>query len=141
MRFLIVDDAETPLKCLQRMLGDLGHEVTGIARDGVDAVRAYRQLRPDVVILDVIMPRMNGLDALRAIRAEDPDASVIMASSLRSCQTALEAERLGALYCLAKPYDECRLRKVVECIEARRGHAASESRSLGRAVTAERYPA
>ena len=116
MRFLIVDDADVPLKALQGLLCALGHEVVGTARNGVEAVAGYERLRPDVLIMDVIMPRMNGLDALRAIRAAHPQARVVMASSLQSCQTALEAERLGALYCLAKPYDACRLRKVIEAI-------------------------
>jgi len=116
MRFLIVDDADVPLKAIQRMLCALGHEVVGTAHNGADAVEAYGRLHPDVVIMDVIMPRMNGLDALRTIRAAHPGAIVVMASSLQSCQTALEAERLGALYCLAKPYDECRLHNVLEQI-------------------------
>jgi two-component system chemotaxis response regulator CheY len=114
MRFLIVDDADAPLKVLQRMLVALGHEVVGTAHNGAEAVDAFNRLHPDVLIMDVIMPRLNGLAALRAIRAAHPAARVVMASSLQSCQTALEAERLGALYCLAKPYDECKVRKVVD---------------------------
>ena len=113
MRFLIVDDAEAPLKALQRLLVALGHEVVGTARNGVDAVEAYGRLHPDALFMDVIMPRMNGLDALHAIRAAHPEARVVMASALQSCRTALEAERRGALFCLAKPYDECKVRKVV----------------------------
>lgn len=116
MRFLIVDDAEAPLRALQRLLAELGHEVAGTARNGQEAVDAFERLRPDVVIMDVIMPRMNGLDALRVIRAEHPDAAVVMSSSLQSCQTALEAERLGAQYCLAKPFEACKLAKVIEHI-------------------------
>jgi two-component system, chemotaxis family, chemotaxis protein CheY len=123
MRFLIVDDAEAPLKVLQRLLEALGHEVVGSARNGVEAVELYERLHPDVAIIDVIMPRMNGLDALRTIRAAHPDACIVMASSLRSCQTALEAERRGALYCLAKPYDACRLQKVIEEIARSCGKA------------------
>lgn len=137
MRFLIVDDAEAPLKYLERFLEEAGHEVAGRARNGVEAVEAFERLRPDVVILDVIMPRMNGLDALRAIHGIDPQAAVIMSSSLQSCQTALEAERLGARYCLSKPFEAPRLRKVVECIARELGkRAARRARPATRLATA-----
>ncbi|NIR98993.1 MAG: response regulator, partial [Gammaproteobacteria bacterium] len=91
----------------------MGHDVVGTARNGQAAVEAFEALRPDVVVMDVIMPRMNGLDALRTIHGAHPEAVVIMSSALQSCQTALEAERRGALYCLSKPFSEDKLRKVL----------------------------
>lgn len=138
MRFLIVDDAEAPLKALQRMLRDLGHRVVGTARNGAEAVEAFEKLHPDVVVMDVIMPRMNGLDALKAIRRRYPSATVVMASSLQSCQTALEAERLGALYCLSKPYDQCRLVKVIAAIASERTDQTERLRSDTRYAGAHR---
>lgn len=137
MRFLIVDDADAPLQYLEEYLRHRNHEVAGTARNGADAVAAYERLEPDVVIMDVIMPRMNGLDALRAIHEAHPEACVVMSSSLQSCQTALEAERLGALYCLAKPFDAVRLDKVVKQIErALRRRPARRTRPPARLATA-----
>ena len=116
MRFLIVDDSEEPLKALQRLIAQLGHEVVGLARDGQEAVLAYRELQPDILVMDVIMPRLNGLEALWQIRREYPKARVIMTSALRSPDTVLEAERAGAVFCLCKPFSEACLKNAIQQI-------------------------
>lgn len=113
MRFLIVDDSEVPLSYLESFLEDMGHEIVGIARNGLEAVEAFRESQPEAVVMDVIMPHLNGLDALDKIRAIDAAVPVVMTSCLRSCDTALEAEERGASYCLFKPFDPIRLRKVI----------------------------
>ncbi|HUJ75696.1 MAG TPA: response regulator [bacterium] len=118
MKFLLVDDAQDPLKQLQRIIEDMGHEVVGYANNGEDAVRQYEALHPDAVMMDVIMPRMNGIEALQAIRALDPCARVVMTCSLRSCQTAFTSERCGALFFLNKPFEEPSLRNVIHKLEA-----------------------
>ena len=113
MQFLIVDDAEAPLEQLGRVIEQTGHQVVGVARNGLEAVQQFFKLHPDVVVMDVIMPRMNGMDALKQIRAADPQAHVVMACSMRSCQTAMDSERNGAEYFLFKPYQEPVLRKII----------------------------
>jgi two-component system chemotaxis response regulator CheY len=113
MRFLIVDDSEAPLKHLHKVLKELGHVVVGESHNGEDAVQQFSALRPDAVVMDVIMPRMNGIEALQAIRRINPAAQVVMTCSLRSCETAFLSQRHGAKYFLAKPFqDEC-LRNVI----------------------------
>jgi len=123
MIFLLVDDVEGSLQRLQQIITGLGHSVGGVARDGLEAVNQYRKVRPDVVVLDVIMPRMNGMEALRAIRRFDPRARVVMASSMRSPETALASEREGARFFLYKPIEEAHLRSVIAKLEAEMGQA------------------
>ncbi len=139
MRFLIVDDSEEPLKHLLRFIPTMGHEVIGIARNGQEAVEEYQRLKPDVLVMDVIMPRLNGLEALQFIRESDPRAKVVMVSGLKSCSTAMESVRLGASYFLCKPYQEAHLRQVILRLEKevripandRSGSAPGSGRSDG----------
>src|SRR5574341_2558381 len=78
MKVLIVDDSDAALKQLKAGVQESGHSVAGTACNGEEAVARYRELRPDVVIMDMIMPRMNGLEALQAILAQDARARVVM---------------------------------------------------------------
>lgn len=129
MRLLIVDDSEIRLQQLRQIVTEIGHEVIGMAKDGQEAVERFRSLHPDAVIMDLIMPRMNGLDALREILAVDPDANVVIASSMRSPESALECERNGARFYLHKPFDPEMVRSVVAKLAAQlNGNSASEPR-------------
>jgi two-component system, chemotaxis family, chemotaxis protein CheY len=120
MRFLIVDDSEASRKHLRQIIGEMGHEVVGEGEDGEQAVSLYGTLHPDVVVMDVIMPRLNGIEALQAIRATDPCASVVMTCSLRSCGTAFESQRCGAMYFLTKPFQDSGLRNVIRKLAGHR---------------------
>ena len=113
MQFLIADDSENSLDLLRQIITDMGHQVVAAAHDGAAAVDAYRKLQPDVVVMDLIMPRMNGREALRAIRELDPEAKVVMASAMRSPQNALDCQRDGASFFLYKPFDREEIRKVI----------------------------
>lgn len=117
-RVLIVDDSDVRLRQLRQILRDAGHEVVGSARDGLEAIERYRELRPQVVIMDLIMPRMNGLDALRGILEIDPDADVVIASSMRSPESALECRRCGARFYLHKPFEPDVVRQIVARLAA-----------------------
>jgi len=113
MRFLIVDDSESSRKHLRQVIAGMGHEVAGEGQDGEEAVALYGALRPDAVVMDVIMPKLNGIEALQAIRASDSQACVVMTCSLRSCETAFMSQRCGAVYFLTKPFQDSALRNVI----------------------------
>ena len=139
MRFLIVDDSDVPLKFLARFLAQAGHQVAGVARNGQEAVEQVERLHPDVIVMDVIMPRLNGLEALDIIRRAHPRVRVIMASGLRSCDTAIESEKRGASYFLCKPFQESQLRKVISLLE-RELESSSQSASSDKAKTIKPHP-
>lgn len=123
MDVLIVDDSEASLRILERLISECGHRVVGAARDGADAVVQFERLKPDLILMDLIMPYMNGLEALRAIRALDPEARVVLTSSARSSDAALESERLGARYFLYKPFQEASLKHVMALLSQETGTA------------------
>lgn len=135
MRFMIVDDAETPLRFLKKFLAESGHQVVGVARNGKEAVEQFKELRPDIVVMDMIMPKLNGLEALKLIRREDPKAMVIMSCSLNSCDAALESEQLGASYCLSKPFDPILLTRAIDSI---REAATTGRRKAGKTAKSQR---
>lgn len=103
-RVLVVDDSALMRQMISRFLTNAGMEVVATARDGVDGLEKALALRPDVITLDVEMPRMNGLEMLRRLMAESP-TPVVMVSSVTQHQTpaAVEALMLGAVDIVAKP--------------------------------------
>ena len=103
---LIVDDAVAVRGLIRKAISEMpGMEVASTAANGVQAVDEYKRVSPDVVIMDIEMPEMNGLDALRAIKAHDPSARVIMCSALthKGADITLSALEMGALDYLLKP--------------------------------------
>ncbi len=110
---LIVDDADFMRVMLKEILCDMGLQVVGEAGDGEQAVRLYAELHPDLVALDIAMPRLDGIAALRQILASDPAANVVMISALGQRQKVLEAIQCGARDFLVKPFDPDRVRETV----------------------------
>lgn len=104
IRVLVVDDSALMRQMIRRFLTEAGMDVVATARDGIDGLEKIARYRPDVVTLDVEMPRMNGLDMLRQLMANDP-RPVVMVSSITQAQApaAIEALMLGAVDVVAKP--------------------------------------
>ncbi|PIE04931.1 MAG: two-component system response regulator [Spirochaetales bacterium] len=109
MRILIVDDLAFMRTLIRDILESAGHEVVAEAADGRQALLLRRAWKPEVTLMDISMPRMDGLEALRRIRLEDPAASVVMCSSLGDQKQILEAIRLGASDYVVKPFPRERL--------------------------------
>lgn len=102
---LIVDDADFTRDILRGIVQDLGWTVAGEATDGAQAIDQYRQLTPDLVLLDITMPGMDGNEALAAILARDPEARVVMITALGQKEQVLAAIKLGARDFIIKPFD------------------------------------
>jgi two-component system, chemotaxis family, chemotaxis protein CheY len=111
-KVLIVDDAEFLRVRLTKMLTGDGYEVFQ-AENGVKAVSTYKEIHPDVVLMDVTMPEMDGLAALREIVGFDPKARVVMLTALGQESVVLEAVRSGARDFVVKPFEQERVTKAI----------------------------
>jgi two-component system chemotaxis response regulator CheY len=117
-RLLVVDDSLLMRKLIGEVATEAGWQVAGEARDGREAVELYDSLRPDLVTMDLVMPRMTGLEALREIRAHDPQARVVVITAVDQKQALMDSIHHGALDFIVKPFDRDRvlrfLRKLGE---------------------------
>jgi len=108
-RLLIVDDAMIMRLRIATIAREAGWEVAGEAADGAEGLARYRELRPDLVTLDIVMPTLDGVETLRSIVAEDPAARVVMVSAVDQRAKLVECIALGALDFIVKPFDKARL--------------------------------
>lgn len=113
-RILVVDDAAFMRMMLKNILTGKGYEVCGEASNGNEAIEKYKELKPDLVTLDITMPEMDGLTAVKLIKEIDKDANIIMCSAMGQQLMVIEAIQNGAKDFIVKPFNESR---VVESIE------------------------
>jgi len=111
-RILIVDDEQIVLRSCQRILRDGDYEID-IAHDGLSALGKINENDYDVLILDIMMPRMDGIEVLRRVKEARPDIDIIMITGLHDIETAVHAMKLGALDYLPKPFEPDELRMIV----------------------------
>ena len=103
-KILVVDDAGFMRKMVQTHLTKAGYTDFIEGEDGARAVELYKENKPDLVIMDITMPNMNGIDALREIKSNDPDAKVVMCSAMGQEAMVMDAIKLGALDFIVKPF-------------------------------------
>ena len=113
-RILIVDDAAFMREMLRDLLTEEGYEIIAEAADGDEAVSAYAEHSPDLVMLDIVMPRKSGLEALREIMANDSNAKIVMCSALGQESLVMEALDAGAKDFVVKPFKLARALEVVK---------------------------
>ncbi len=113
-RILIVDDAAFMREMLCDLLTEEGYQIAAQAADGDEAVAAYAEHSPDLVMLDIVMPRKSGLEALREIVAHDPEAKVVMCSALGQESLVMEALEAGAKDFVVKPFKPDRAIDVIK---------------------------
>jgi two-component system, chemotaxis family, chemotaxis protein CheY len=103
-RILIVDDASFMRASLKYIIENAGHEVVGMAKGGREAVDMYPRIKPDVVTMDILMEGMDGITALGELKKKHPEAKVIMVTALGQERYQAEADRLGAVGYIRKPF-------------------------------------
>jgi two-component system, chemotaxis family, chemotaxis protein CheY len=117
-RVLIVDDSVLMRRLLKEILASDGWEVVGEAADATEAVEKFRQLRPDAVTLDIVMPGHDGLHAMKNILAIDPNAKVVIVSMLSRTRLIAEAIRAGAQDFITKPFMPEQLQETLRlCVD------------------------
>jgi two-component system chemotaxis response regulator CheY len=117
-RVLIADDASFMRQMIRDVIEPEGFEVVGEASDGVEVVEKFKELHPDVVMMDIVMPKRSGIDAVKGIVAMDPTARVVMCSALGQETLVMEAIEAGAKDFIVKPFKPesvvATLRKALE---------------------------
>lgn len=107
---------------MRTMVGDIlqkaGFQVIGEAETGAQAIEKYKQLRPDLVTMDIVMPEMGGIDAVREIRKHDPAARVLMCSAMGQQALVVEAIQAGAKDFVVKPFVPSRVLEAVQRVLA-----------------------
>ena len=101
---LVVEDSLSTLKALKTMLRLHDYDVVGEAYDGVEAIRLYQELHPDLVLMDIAMPKMHGIDAIREIMQLDSNARIIAITALYSPDKRRQAVDAGAIALITKPF-------------------------------------
>jgi two-component system chemotaxis response regulator CheY len=117
-RILVADDASFMRQMIREIVEEEGHEVVAEASDGVEAIEQFKKHHPDVVTMDIVMPRRSGIDAVKGIIEIDPTACVVMCSALGQETLVQEALQAGARDFIVKPFKPdavtATLRKVIE---------------------------
>jgi two-component system chemotaxis response regulator CheY len=103
-RVLIADDASFMRQMIREIIEPEGYEVVGEATNGIEAVEQFEELSPDLVTMDIVMPKRSGIDAVKGILAKHPDACVVMCSALGQETLVMEALQAGARDFIVKPF-------------------------------------
>ena len=116
-KVMLVDDAQFVRHMLRVILEKAGYEICAEMSNGTQAVLQYKHLAPDLVIMDINMPDMDGLEALEKIRAIDNKAKVIMVTALGREDLVVKAVKAGAAYFIVKPFTEEKVNEVLTRIK------------------------
>ena len=114
MNILICDDAAFMRMMIKDILTKNGYIIVGEAENGAKAVEKYAELKPDLVLMDITMPEMDGIEALKKIKAADANASIIMCSAMGQQAMVIESIQSGAKDFIVKPFQADRVLEAVQ---------------------------
>ena len=117
---LVVDDSPFASKQIQDLVEENGYEVIGYAKNGEEGIRMYEDLHPDIVVMDIIMPGIDGLETAEILLKRDPDATILMLSSLCDSGTLEEVKSIGLKYLIPKPWEDDFLLATLEMLKKQR---------------------
>ncbi len=127
-KVLIVDDVAFVRKTLADILVEAHYQVVGEAADGLEALELYAKLRPDVVTMDIVMPKMSGIEATQKIVKMDKDARVVIVSAMGQVNLVMEAINVGAKDYVMKPFSSSDVIKTIERALGPDSHGSRSSR-------------
>ncbi|HJT70701.1 MAG TPA: response regulator [Terriglobales bacterium] len=116
VRYLIVDDSVFARKNLARIVESFGGEIAGEAGDGLTAISEYERSKPDIVLMDITMPQMEGIEAAEKIVQQNPDARIVMVSSVGYQENIVAALQRGARHFVQKPVKPDVLYEVIKYV-------------------------
>ena len=111
---LVADDAALVRKMLRDMLADTDFEVIGEATNGAEAIAKYTALKPDLMLMDIMMPDVSGVTAVKEIVAADSQARIVICSVLGQQDMVMEALRAGARDFVVKPFSANKIREALQ---------------------------
>ena len=111
---LICDDAAFMRMMIKDILSKNGYTIVGEAENGIKAIEKYNETKPDLVIMDITMPEMDGLQALKKIKENDPAANIIMCSAMGQQAMVIESIQSGAKDFIVKPFQADRVLEAVK---------------------------
>ena len=114
VRVMIVDDSAIIRQMIQKYLSDLNIEIVGTAGDGKQALQLFKEIRPDVVTLDITMPKLDGLTVLEEMIKLDSTTKIIVVTALTDKATGMKAIKSGAKGFLSKPFTPEKLKSSFE---------------------------
>ena len=123
---IVVDDSPFASKQIKDIVEENGYEVIGYAKNGEDGIKMYEELHPDIVILDIIMPGIDGIETAQILLKNDPDATILMLSSLCDSGTVDEVRSIGVKYLIPKPWEDDVLLATLELLKKQRESKKAE---------------
>ena len=114
MNIMIVDDSRTSRRMLREILERNGHVIIAEAVNGEDGYLKYKELKPEVVTMDITMPVMDGVECLSLIKKENPDAKVLMITAAGQKEKMLDSVKRGAEEFIMKPFNEVEILMALE---------------------------